>query len=246
MHKPLAQTLSDQGYQVITVDLLGHGQSERPRNMWRYSMPFFAEQVVALMDHLSIEESVVGGTSLGANVTLEIASKAPSRLRGMILEMPVLDNALLGCALTFTPLVVGLTFGNPLAKLVQRAAKSLPVNILPYWADVALDFIRQDPGPSAAVVQGITFGRVAPDRGERRGFNQPALVIGHRRDPVHPFSDSDMIADELPNARLVEASSILELRLFPSRLTDEIQEFITECWLPRAAEKPSRIKQRQG
>ena len=43
-------------------------------------------------------------------------------------------------------------------------------------------------------------------------MRQPTLVIGHRRDPIHPFSDSDMLVRELPNARLVEASSILELR----------------------------------
>ena len=35
----------------------------------------------------------------------------------------------------------------------------------------------------------------------------PALVIGHHRDPVHPFSDAGMLTGELPNARLVEAST---------------------------------------
>ena len=46
-------------------------------------------------------------------------------------------------------------------------------------------------------------------------MTQQTLVIGHYRDPIHPFSDSDMLVRELPNARLVEASSILELRLTP-------------------------------
>ena len=32
-------------------------------------------------------------------------------MRGLIVEMPVLDNALLGCAIAFTPLLVALTFG---------------------------------------------------------------------------------------------------------------------------------------
>ncbi len=39
------------------------------------------------------------------------------------------------------------------------------------------------------------------------------LAIGHHRDPIHPFSASDMLVRELPKARLVRASSILELRL---------------------------------
>src|ERR1700688_4678590 len=93
MHRPLAEDLAALGNRVITVDLLGHGESDRPRDMWRYSMRFFAEQVIALLDHLELEQAVVMGTSLGANTALEIASAAPARLRGMVIEMPVLDNA---------------------------------------------------------------------------------------------------------------------------------------------------------
>ena len=63
-------------------------------------------------------------------------------------------------------------------------------------------------------------------------MSQRTLVIGHYRDPIHPFSDSDMLVRELPNARLVQASSILELRLTPERLTSEIVEFIESCFKP--------------
>src|ERR1700716_2166912 len=91
MQVPLARDLAARGSRVVTFDPLGHGASDRPRDMWRYLMPAFAEQTVALLDHLHLEEAIVGGTSLGANVTLEVAAVAPERLRGMILEMPVLD-----------------------------------------------------------------------------------------------------------------------------------------------------------
>lgn len=74
-------------------------------------MPIFGTQVVGLLDHLGLHEAVVGGTSLGANVTLDVAVRAPNRLRGMVVEMPVLDNALVACAVAFTPLMVGLTLG---------------------------------------------------------------------------------------------------------------------------------------
>ncbi len=240
MHEPLARSLAERGNRVITIDLLGHGDSDRPRNMWRYSMSFFGEQVIALMDHLNIKEAVVGGTSLGANTTLEVVSKAPERVRGMLLEMPVLDNALLGCAMLFTPLTIGLTFGERGFKLLQRVAKTVPSRATPFWIDVALDWARQDPGPSAALIQGLLFGRVAPNRGERRTIDTPALVIGHRRDPIHPFSDAGMLADELPNSRLIEADSMIELRLKPQRLTGEILEFVDECWLPREAKVAKR------
>jgi pimeloyl-ACP methyl ester carboxylesterase len=234
MHWPLAEDLAARGNRVLTIDLLGHGESDRPRDMGRYSMQQFGQQVIALMDHLEIEQAVVMGTSLGANTALEVALAHPERLRGMVIEMPVLDNALLWSALAFTPLLVGLTFGAPISRLVGRVARRVPRG-LNNLVDVGLDWASQDPAPSAAVLQGLFFGRTAPPRSERKTIKSRALVIGHPRDPVHPFSDSDMVVRELPNARLVEASSILELRLTPERLTDEISDFVHECWHPKPA-----------
>src|SRR3954468_1104538 len=161
MHDELARALAERGHRVLTLDLLGHGASDRPRDMWRYSMTEFGREVVALLDHLEIEQAVVMGTSLGANTTLEVASLAPERLRGMVIEMPVLDNALLGCALAFTPLMLGLTFGAPAARALARAAGVLPSERLPWQAGILVDWVAQDPAPSAAVIQGLFFGRTA-------------------------------------------------------------------------------------
>jgi pimeloyl-ACP methyl ester carboxylesterase len=238
MHRPLAEDLAARGNRVITVDLLGHGESDRPRDMWRYSMSIFGEQLLGLMDHLEIEQAVVMGTSLGANTALEVASAAPERLRGMVIEMPVLDNALLWSALAFTPPLVALTFGEPLMKLLARGARAVPRRLLPHYGNVLLDLIRQEPGPGGALLQGLFFGRIAPHRSERHTFQMPALILGHHRDPVHPFSDAGMLAKELPNGRLLEANSLVELRLQPERLTDEIASFLDEVWgTPRAVAK---------
>ena len=210
MHRPLAEALAARGNRVITLDLLGHGASDRPRDMWRYSMATYGRQIVALMDHLEIEQAAVMGTSLGANAALEVAAHDPDRLRGLVIEMPVLDNGLLGSALAFTPLLVALTFGEPLMKLVGRGARAVPRKLLPHYGNVMLDLLRQEPGPSGALLQGLFFGRIAPPRDERRTFTAPTLILGHMRDPVHPFSDAGMLAREMPNARLLEADSLVE------------------------------------
>ena len=232
MHRPLARALAREGNRVITMDLLGHGRSDRPRDMTAYSMPFFGEQVIGLLDHLEVDEAVLAGTSLGANTTLEAAAAHPERVRGMVVEMPVLDNALLGCAIAFTPLMCALTFGEPVMKGVSWVTRRVPTGRV-WGADVLLDTVRQQPGPSAAVLQGLFFGRVAPGREIRKTIDVPALVIGHDRDPVHPFSDSDALVEELPDARLIRAESLLELRLTPERLTTEIAGFLDDCWKPR-------------
>jgi pimeloyl-ACP methyl ester carboxylesterase len=235
MHEALARALAGYGNRVVTLDLLGHGESDRPYDQWRYSMPAYGRQVVALLDELGDRDAVVLGTSLGANVALEAAAQAPERVRGMVIEMPVLDHALLGCALAFTPLMVALTFGEPGMRALARAARTVPRRRLPWQLDILLDWVRQDPAPSAAVLQGLFFGRTAPPREERRDIAAPALVIGHQYDVVHPFSDAGMLAEELPNARLLQARSLLELRIAPRRLTGEIARFLDECWRRRPA-----------
>ena len=239
MHRPLARALAERGNRVVTLDLLGHGASDRPRDMSVYSMTFFGEQVIGLLDHLETDEAIIAGTSLGANVTLETAALAPERVRGMVIEMPVLDNALLACAVAFTPLMIALTIGEPVMRRIASLARLIPSERV-FLADLGLDWIRQDPAPSAAVLQGLFFGRVAPHRSIRRTLEMPALVIGHNRDPVHPFTDSDALVEELPDARLLEASSILEMRIAPDRLTNEIADFLDECWQPR--QRPGRSR----
>src|SRR5438552_4573703 len=126
MQVPLARELAARGNRVVTFDPLGHGASDRPTDMWRYSMSAFAEQAVALIDHLGLEEAIIGGTSLGANITLEVAALAPERLRGMIIEMPVLDHAIPACAAAFAPLLLALTFGGPVVLSIARAARAAP------------------------------------------------------------------------------------------------------------------------
>jgi pimeloyl-ACP methyl ester carboxylesterase len=233
MFEGLAPELAARGNRVICVDMLGHGRSDRPEDLRLYSMPLFARQVAALLDFVEVPEAVVGGTSLGANVALELATRHPQRVRGLFVEMPVLDNALPAVAGIFTPVLLGLRFGKPLFEGLSLLTSAVPrTNRL---VDIGLDWVRQRPGPSRAVLEGLLLGETAPHREERRRIDQPALIIGHHRDPLHPFSDSGMLAEELADARLVEASSILEWRLSPERLDAELAAFLDEVWAGRRA-----------
>jgi pimeloyl-ACP methyl ester carboxylesterase len=226
MYDGLAPEMASRGNRVITVDLLGHGRSDRPVDMQLYSMSAFADQVVALVDELGIDAPVIGGTSLGANVSLTLATRHPGRAGGLFIEMPVLEDALLAAALAFTPMLLLLRFGSPVFKGVAALARRVPRTN--YLLDIGLDWIRQDPEPSRAVLEGLLFGRTAPPPQERQMIDVPTLVVGHPADPLHPFSDSDILVDELPKARLVDANSILEWRISPGRLNDELAAFLED------------------
>ena len=193
MFDRLGPEMAKRGNRVITLDLLGHGRSDRPPEMSGYSMTFFARQVEALLDHLGLDQAVVGGTSLGANTTLELNHLAPERVKAMMIEMPVLDNALLAAAVIFTPIMVGLRFGAPVLKMLARGARRIPrTNPL---LDMGLDWLRQDPAPSSAILEGLFLGSSAPHHQFRVQMTQPTLVVGHHADPLHPFSDSGMLAE---------------------------------------------------
>jgi len=230
MHQPLARALAGNGLHVVTLDLLGHGRSDRPADPLVYSMTAFAEQVVALLDHLGAERAVIGGTSLGANVSLEMAVVAPERVKGLLLEMPVLDNGLEAGLMAFGPLLFAARFLPFTVSALRWVTRPVPRGIVPFWVGIGLDTCNQKAEPMAAVVHGIFFGRIAPSSRQRRAITVPALVVGHPADPIHPAADSAMVAAEMPNATFVSALSILEWRARPERLTGLAVDFARSCW----------------
>jgi pimeloyl-ACP methyl ester carboxylesterase len=242
MHAPLARQLASTGYRVVTLDLLGHGDSDRPAESWRYSMTNWGSQVVALLDHLGVDEAVVGGTSLGANVTLEVSVNAPERMLGALVEMPVLDNAVVAGLATFAPLLFTARFLPYAVRATAWAADLVPQGR--QWVDVVTDALHQQPEAMAAMVHGLFFGRVAPPGTTRRQIRLPTLVIGHRRDPVHPFGDADMLATEIAGATFVEANSPVELRFRPERLTGAIGDFLAGAFAEIPATRTSGSRPR--
>jgi pimeloyl-ACP methyl ester carboxylesterase len=101
---------------------------------------------------------------------------------------------------------------------------------VPFWLGIGLDTLDQRPAAMAATVHGLFFGRVAPSSKMRRAISVPALVVGHRSDPFHPAADAEMLADELVDARFVEARSIWEWRATPERRDELATAFVQECF----------------
>lgn len=60
-----------QKHTVVTMDLRGHGQSDKPE--MAYSIELFSNDVVALMDHLGIKQAIIIGVSMGGMVAQRMA-----------------------------------------------------------------------------------------------------------------------------------------------------------------------------
>jgi hypothetical protein len=127
---------------------------------------------------------------------------------------------------------------------VRAITRPIPRGVVPFWVGIGLDVLDQRPAAVAALVHGVIFGRIAPQSRQRRTITAPALVVGHPSDPVHPFADAAMLAEELPNARFVQANSIVEWRTRPDRLNAAAAEFALSCWQPDVVR--ARTRRRTG
>jgi pimeloyl-ACP methyl ester carboxylesterase len=77
--------LKKDGRRVIALDNRGHGDSAKLYDAAQYEIAIMADDVIALMDHLSLARADVMGYSLGSRMTAVLALKAPQRLRSAIL-----------------------------------------------------------------------------------------------------------------------------------------------------------------
>ena len=229
LSRGLARRLAARGNRVVLLDLLGHGRSDKPRHAGPHRMDLYAEQVLCLLDELGAEQVVLGGVSLGTNVSLLATVQAPGRVRGLVLEMPVLESAAPAAALVFAPLLVEVHYARAVLRLVSRLASRLPPTGLGPL-DSFISAAASDPGEIAAVLHGVLLGPIAPTIDQRRAITAPALVLGHGIDLIHSFADARRLTRQLPDARLIRTRTFAELWVRPARLTGEISQFLDRVW----------------
>lgn len=73
-------------FQLIAVDLIGHGESDAPKDAARYSMAHAAEDLAAVLDALALPSASVLGYSMGGRVALSFAMLKPERVDALVLE----------------------------------------------------------------------------------------------------------------------------------------------------------------
>ncbi len=238
LSRGLAEILAAQGNRVVLLDLLGHGRSDKPRHAGAHRMDLYAEQVLCLLDELGVDQVVLGGVSLGTNVSLLTTVAAPERVRGLVLEMPVLESAIPAAALVFLPLsarcplrpgpaAIGLQGRRPPARRsgsVRSARSSVPPRRIRTKSPPCC--MASSSGPSPRPVD------------QRRSITAPALVLGHGIDLIHSFTDAKKLARQLPDARLIRTRTFAELWLWPGRLTAEISEFLDGVWMGGEPQEP--------
>ena len=75
-----------QYFQVVTVDLPGHGLTDSPADPSRYAMGQVASDLIVLLDEISDQPAHLLGYSMGGRLALYMAIQYPHRFQSLILE----------------------------------------------------------------------------------------------------------------------------------------------------------------
>ncbi len=82
---PFKRDWSDD-FQLIMVDLIGHGKTEHPEEAEKYTMEQTAESIAYILTELKIESAYVLGYSLGGRVALSFGIMYPEHVKHLLLE----------------------------------------------------------------------------------------------------------------------------------------------------------------
>ena len=204
------------GVRLLSLDCRGHGKTYPLGGTHKLSFSSFADDVAALMDHLDLQRAVVGGISMGAGVALNVASRYPQRVVGLVLSRPAwLDS----------PRPENVKAYPVIAQLLREHGAKLGRELFEGTEEFA-ELERAAPGAGRSVVSS-QFGRprareYAPvleslagdapvrDRAQWREMRAPVLVLASWQDPTHPHSYAEILARELPSAQLAELTPKVE------------------------------------
>jgi pimeloyl-ACP methyl ester carboxylesterase len=86
-------------HRVVTVDLRGHGESDKPDQ--DYSIDAFVGDVTGLIGELGLQKPVIIGHSMGGTIALNLARKRPNLALGIVM----IDSPVVPLPGTMQPLV---------------------------------------------------------------------------------------------------------------------------------------------
>jgi pimeloyl-ACP methyl ester carboxylesterase len=197
-------------YRVIAPDLLGHGQSDKPRG--DYSLGAFAVFLRDFLDALGIPRVTVIGHSLGGGIAMQFAHQHHDYCERLILMSSgglggEVNRTLRLCSLPGSGFLLQLASSKPVlnARKALSTLKSSTEDMSHHWeAHTALS----NPENRQAFLQ--TLRGVVDRRGQavcalnRLHFNasKPVMIISGDQDSVIPLAHAHAAHEAMPHSRL--------------------------------------------
>ena len=202
-----------QRWHVVAMDLRGHGRSGRVPG--RYNLMEYVEDVEALIRHLGDEPALVIGHSLGAMISIGLASEHPSLVRALVLEDPPLgafDGRPFGVRPEYARFVATRDMaaeGHTLDELVPLLAAEMPGQDPITVRTRAASIAQIDPEVFTMVIENRAADRY--DLGDRlRRVTCPTLLLQGNPDLGGALADHEArwAASLLPQGILIQIPDV--------------------------------------
>jgi pimeloyl-ACP methyl ester carboxylesterase len=219
-----------EGFRLLSFDCRMHGQTTMPAETDDVSLASFADDLLALLDFLGIEQAIVGGISMGAAVALNFALRFPRRTLGLVLHRPAwLDGPNLKNAEIFGFVAKLIRECEPERAVEQLRRSQLYADIRAESVDCAESLLLQCAAPHArgslSRLERIPLDAPNRDRAEWRNIKVPTLVLANRQDPIHPFEFGEVLARKIPGAEFHELTA---KSVSVERYAADVRCFLTE------------------
>ena len=205
-------------YRLVAFDLRGHGESEKPHDPAAYGREALVADIVGLMDHLGLGRVDLMGYSMGARLSLQVASAHPDRVANLIvggiggrmLQPPP------------TPAPGAMTMAEAMRAEDPEAITEKTLKGFRLFAD--------QQGEDRLALAAFSQGRgEATDAGELAAITAPTLVVAGSRDEM--AGDPQALADAIPGAKAVTLPACDHFSAIPHALFKAAVFDFLEGWL---------------
>jgi pimeloyl-ACP methyl ester carboxylesterase len=197
------------GVRLVGMDFRGHGETRPLGDTARLKIACLADDLVALLDHLEIEEAVVGGISLGSAVSVNTALRYPERVIGLVLSRPAWIDGPLPENVRLYSMIAELLQSVGAKEGLERFRRTAEFRAMERRSpDCAKSLVGQFEQPRAeecaARLASLIVDTPCPDRALYQTIKVPTLVLGNQQDPIHPWEIAETLAGLIPGAELRE------------------------------------------
>lgn len=220
-------------FEVLLFDNRGIGESDAPPGP--YTVAEMAADTVQVLDEAGVERAHVVGTSLGGMVAQELALSSPERVDRLVLACTTPGgtdaHAMPAVTVKLMAEVAGLDPAVALRRFVENALSPTTVTERPELVERIMEHRLRTAQDSAAWAAQAAAGAGFDVGGRLGGLRSPTLVQHGSDDVVVDPRNADLLAEQLPDARLERFPGCGHLFFWeaPERFVSSVAAFLEDA-----------------
>jgi pimeloyl-ACP methyl ester carboxylesterase len=239
LSQPFAVYRPAPGVRLLGFDSRAHGQTHPLGDVNQLSIAMLADDLIAFLDHLGIDRAVVGGISLGSAVAVNVALRFPDRVLGLTLSRPAWVDGPAPENVRLFSMIARLLRDLGAQEGLEQFRKTPEFQIMDRESpECARSLLGQFEQPRAeecvARLERLAGDTPCRDRAAYRQISVPALVLGNRQDPIHPWAFAEAVSQLIPGAEFREITpKSVSLEAHAADVQEALDDFLMQHFRDR-------------